>query len=72
MAVPVGERTRDVHGMIALNETGAFIWERLEKDCTEDEIVAALLDEYEVDRETAADAVSRFKEKLAAEGVLEA
>ena len=34
MAVPVGERTRDVHGMVALNETGAFIWQLLEEDRT--------------------------------------
>ncbi len=71
MAVPVGERTRDVHGMIALNDTGAFIWELLAEERTEAEIVGKILDEYDVDRETAESAVERFKEKLAAEGVLE-
>ncbi len=72
MAVPVGERTREVHGMIALNETGAFIWQLLEEERTEAEIVGKILDEYEVDRETAEGAVSRFRKKLAEEGALEA
>lgn len=70
MAVPVGERTRDVHGMIALNETGAFIWRLLETDSSEEEIVEKMLEEYEVDRETASGALARFKAKLAEEGVL--
>ena len=26
MAVPVGERSQELHGMIGLNETGAFLW----------------------------------------------
>ena len=70
MAVPVGERTRDVHGMIALNETGAFIWQLMEEERTEEEIVGKLLEEYEVDRDTAAGALGRFRAKLAEEGVL--
>ena len=70
MAVPVGERTRDVHGMVALNETGAFIWQLLEEDRTEEEVIEKILEEYDVDRETAAGALARFKAKLAEEGVL--
>lgn len=70
MAVPVGERTRDVHGMVALNETGAFIWQLLEEDRTEEEVIEKILEEYDVDRETAAGALASFKAKLAEEGVL--
>ncbi len=70
-AVPVGNRTREVHGMIALNETGAFIWNLLKEERSEAEIVSALLAEYEVNRETAEGAVGRFRDRLAEEGVLE-
>lgn len=54
LAVPVGETSKHFHGMIRLNETGAFLWKLMaEKDCTEAELVEALLAEYEVAREIA-------------------
>ena len=54
VAVPVGETSKTYHGMIRLNETGAFLWKKLcEADQTEDTLVAALLDEYDVDEATA-------------------
>ena len=54
LAVPVGETSKHFHGMIRLNETGAFLWKMMaEKDCTETELVDALLAEYEVAREIA-------------------
>ena len=54
IAVPVGKTSMSFHGMIRLNETGAFLWKQMaEKDCTEAELVEALLAEYEVAREIA-------------------
>ena len=53
VAVAVGETSKTFHGMVRLNETGAFLWKMLaEKDCTEEELVEAMLEEYEIDRET--------------------
>ena len=70
MAVPVGARAKELHGMIGLNETGAFIWERLSSGQPQDEIVKALCEEYEVEEDAAMAAVKRFYEKLRAEGML--
>lgn len=54
VAVPVGETSRTFHGMIRLNETGAFLWKLLaQKDRTEEELVDALVATYEVERGTA-------------------
>ena len=54
LAVPVGETSKHFHGMIRLNETGACLWKLMaEKDCTEADLVDALLAEYEVSREIA-------------------
>lgn len=54
VAVPVGEASKTFHAMLHLNETGAFLWKQMaEKDCTEEELVAALLAEYEVDTDVA-------------------
>ncbi len=64
VVVPVGERTLDFKGIIRLNSTGAFLWERMNVDCTEQELASALIDEYDISSETAAQAVSAFVEQL--------
>ncbi|MBQ7346827.1 MAG: PqqD family protein [Clostridia bacterium] len=65
VAVPVGETSKTFHGMVRLNETGAFLWKLMaEKDCTEEELVDALLAEYDVSREVAANDVHRIVEQL--------
>ena len=60
MAVPVGERTRDVHGVIALNETGAFLWRMLEQDTSEDKLIASMVKEYEIVEKTAKDDIKEY------------
>jgi hypothetical protein len=57
--------------MITLNETGAFLWERLNEDTCVEALVAALLSEYDVDNETAQKAVEAFVQKLNDHGFLE-
>ena len=65
VAVPVGESSKRFHGMVRLNETGAFLWEQMaQKDCSEEDLVAALLGEYDVSREIAARDVHRVVEIL--------
>jgi hypothetical protein len=71
MAVPVGERVNDLHGMIALNETGAFIWKLLENEKTEEDLARALTEEYEVSYTEALEAVKEFRELMEKEKVLE-
>lgn len=46
--------------MITLNDTGAFLWECLESDTTEQELVSALMDVYEVEEEQAKKDVAAF------------
>ncbi len=70
VAVAVGETSKTFHAMIRLNETGAFLWKQLaEKDMTEEELIEALLSEYEVDRKTAETDVHRIVEMLKDSGV---
>ncbi|MBE6589637.1 MAG: PqqD family protein [Ruminococcaceae bacterium] len=71
VAVPVGETSKSFHGMVRLNETGAFLWKALAKaDMTEDALVDALLEEYDVAREIAARDVHRVVTLLAENGIL--
>lgn len=68
--IPVGAAALRVKGMINLTESGAFLWEKLRTECTEDELVRAVLEEYDVDRETAAADVTAFLDQLRALNLL--
>ena len=70
--VATGELSRKFNGMITLNETGKFIWQKLQKETTEVEIVSALMKEYECDdKEMIEQDVKTFVSKLEKDGVLE-
>lgn len=71
MAVPVGKRTSEIHGMIALTESGALLWNLLTVGADENSLIDALLSEYEIDRETAKSDVCDFLIGLSEQGVLE-
>lgn len=62
--VPTGKTVYENNGLFALNEIGAFIWDRLEAAQDEGELVKAVLDEYEIDEETAKNDVAEFVNKL--------
>ncbi len=64
IVVAVGSAVKQFNGVITLNETGAYLWKQLEKGCEEEQLVSALLSEYEVDEETAKKDVKAFIEKL--------
>ncbi len=70
VVLPAGD-TLDLNMMITLNETGEFLWERLQSETNEDTLVTALLSEYDVDAQTARKAVVAFVEKLNDNGFLE-
>lgn len=71
IAVAVGETSKTFHGMVRLNETGAFLWKKMsEGDVTVDELVDALLSEYDVDRETAAHDVEQLVAQFRESGIL--
>lgn len=63
VALPT-EGVADLDMMISLNETARFLWEKLTVGAEEDDLVKALLEEYEVDEPTARASVRRFVEKL--------
>lgn len=69
VVLPVGEDL-NLNMMITLNETGRFLWEQLQKETEELELVSALLKEYDVDEATAKAAVHAFVKKLNDNGFL--
>ena len=58
--VPSGQTAREFNGMVTLTETGEFIWEHIEEAESFNHLVLLILEEYEVDKDTASqDAASR-------------
>ena len=62
--VPVGGTVLENNGLFALNELGAFLWDRLESAEDEESLVQAVLSEYEVDEDTARADTAAFLQKL--------
>ena len=71
MLVPVGTRSIEFKAVMHLNDTGAFLYEKLENGTDETGLVEALLSEYDVDRETAQKDVQNFIKNLIDAGVAE-
>lgn len=51
--IPISRETQGAGRMLTLNETGAFVWERLDGKRPLEEILRELRDEYAVNGETA-------------------
>lgn len=64
--VPLGKSVYDSHGLFALNELGSFLWDLLPQAENVDALVAAVLDEYDVDEATARQDIGEFLDKLRA------
>ena len=64
LVVAVGDAVKEFNKAINLNSTGAFLWKQLENEVSEQELIDKLLDEYEIDRETAQRDISGFLQRL--------
>jgi len=71
VVLPLGEATLDFNGMASLNDTGAFLFEKMQEDVTKEELVKALLEKYDIDETTATNDVEMFVEKVKGVGIVE-
>lgn len=62
--VPINKSGSQFNGLITINELGKFIWENLEKVETEEELLQLILNEYEVDEDTAKKDLDEFLQVL--------
>jgi hypothetical protein len=51
--VPITNNIADMNSVYTLNETGAFIWEQIDGIRDVEEIIFALITEYDIDFDTA-------------------
>ena len=72
VVVPIGENLVDFSSMITTNETGAFLWGKLQNGATEDELCQSILGEYEgVSFEEALSDVKEFVNTLKEKNIVE-
>lgn len=71
IVVPAGDELVNFDAMITLNETGAFLWEQLQEEKSETDLVNALCKEYDVTEETAKNDIAEFVNLLQQAKVLE-
>lgn len=62
--VPVTDNIADMNSVYTLNETGAFIWDQINGSRTVEDIILALVNEYDIDRANAENDVFSFLENL--------
>lgn len=69
IVIPVGQI--DFTAMITVNETGAFLWERLMNHTTIEELCADMVREYDIDESTAKRDIEAFIKILSDNNLLE-
>ena len=70
IAIPTGEAARHLSGLIALNGSGEFLFRLLQAEQTEDSLLQAFMDSYEVDRTTAQKDINEFLTMLRKDDLL--
>lgn len=60
VAIPSGDSAHRLSGLVALNESGAFLFRLLQSEQAAEGLVQALLDNYEIDAATAETDVAEF------------
>jgi len=64
VVIPMGEAALKFSGMLNTNDVGAFLWRMLRNECSREELIQALLTEFDVDAATAEQDVETFIQKL--------
>ncbi len=72
LVMPTGKNVKTFNGSLVLNDTGAFIFEKLQKGATLEETAEALTQEYDVPLDTAGADVKNTVASLIEVGVAEA
>jgi methyltransferase-like protein len=62
--IPVSNNIADMESVFTINETGAFIWEQMDGKKSIEELTNLLMEEYEVDYQTALADITGFVETM--------
>ncbi|MBE6749576.1 MAG: PqqD family protein [Ruminococcaceae bacterium] len=68
--IPFGKKALDFNGVITINDTAKFLWERSEDEIVPEKLADALVEEFGIDLNTANEAVKVFIEQLREAGCI--
>ena len=71
IVVPVGAEAQKFNGIIKLNKTGKFLWETVSQGIEFEDLIDAILSEYDIDDEVARKDAQSFVEKASAANLIE-
>ncbi len=71
VVVKLGGGQLNLSKLITINDTGAFIFNKLTEEISMDELVKAITEEYEIDEAGAAEAAEKYVSKLVEMGIAE-
>ncbi len=69
--MPTGDNIGKFNGTVLLNEVSAFVWEKLQSPVSKDDLLKAILDEFEVEKAVAAADLDALLMKLKEYNVIE-
>lgn len=64
MLIPTGNEAMRFHHVIIVSEVGAFLWQLLETEQTEESLLKHMMHTYEVDEKTARNDIADFVKRL--------
>lgn len=71
VVMPEGNNIGAFGGAILMNELSAFVWEQLKVSVSRDELLARILDRYEVEEKTAAADLDALLAEMKRMGIIE-
>lgn len=71
VVVPMNQEVINLNGIISLNDAGMFLWKELLDDKSEQDLVCAFLEEYNVSQVTANKDINDFVTTLREADILE-
>lgn len=71
IVIPRGEIAIEFNGVLVLNDSCIFLWDKMKDFVSAGELASALISEYSIDAETAEKDVQTLIDKLLENGILE-
>ena len=68
--IPTGKTVLEFNGLVTVNEVGVLLWKMLQEEVTFEDLVKGVLEEYDVDEDTARADIQAFLDKLIENGIL--
>lgn len=64
LLIPTGETALKVQGLVALSESGSMLYQMLQQECTKEDLLSAMLREYDITPEIAAEDIDSFLDQM--------